>query len=216
MKHIIFRSILLATLFIGLNVGCKSTKIPAQDSDIVLDHVWQMMSGSFNSGEQAMSDSSYFDISLTMLPIWEGKDQDARWLYVEQAVTATKRQPYRQRVYRLTIHEGTIESKVYELKNPGTYIHGWENPSIFDQLIFSSLSERAGCSVFLSMDGNCYEGSTKEQECLSNLRGATHATSIVKVCEEEIVSWDQGWNQQGEQVWGAIKGGYIFRKDNTK
>jgi hypothetical protein len=25
-----------------------------------------------------------------------------------------------------------------------------------------------------------------------------------------MISWDQGWNDQGVQVWGAEKGGYEF------
>jgi hypothetical protein len=29
-----------------------------------------------------------------------------------------------------------------------------------------------------------------------------------------MVSWDQGWNGEGKQVWGATKGGYIFVKQN--
>jgi hypothetical protein len=27
-----------------------------------------------------------------------------------------------------------------------------------------------------------------------------------------MISWDRGYNDAGEQVWGAEKGGYIFLK----
>jgi hypothetical protein len=28
-----------------------------------------------------------------------------------------------------------------------------------------------------------------------------------------ILSWDRGFDANGNQVWGAEKGGYIFKKD---
>jgi hypothetical protein len=43
------------------------------------------------------------------------------------------------------------------------------------------------------------------------LRGASYATSKVTIEEGLIISWDQGFNEEDEQVWGAVKGGYEFR-----
>lgn len=28
-----------------------------------------------------------------------------------------------------------------------------------------------------------------------------------------MLSWDRGWNDAGEQVWGAEKGGYHFERE---
>jgi hypothetical protein len=44
------------------------------------------------------------------------------------------------------------------------------------------------------------------------LRGASFANSIVTVTQNEILSWDQGFDKEGKQVWGATKGGYRFIK----
>ena len=123
-----------------------------------------------------------------------------------------KEKPYRQRVYRLSISSGLIESQIYELPNPEAYIHAWENMELFTQLKPENLKLRAGCSVYLRKKGDCFEGATKNKECSSTLRGASYATSIVKICADQVISWDQGWDQNDQQVWGAEKGGYIFNR----
>ena len=44
------------------------------------------------------------------------------------------------------------------------------------------------------------------------MRGASYASSIVTLTPKYLLSWDRGYNKEGEQVWGAEKGGYMFRK----
>jgi hypothetical protein len=44
------------------------------------------------------------------------------------------------------------------------------------------------------------------------LRGASYATSEVVITDEQLLSWDRGWDANGKQVWGAETGGYIFVK----
>jgi len=51
-----------------------------------------------------------------------------------------------------------------------------------------------------------------EDNCKSTLRGATYATSSVSVHADKIMSWDQGYDSSGNQVWGATAGGYVFVK----
>ncbi|RMG73085.1 MAG: hypothetical protein D6722_04210 [Bacteroidetes bacterium] len=171
-----------------------------------------MMSGTFSSEEQARADTLFYNINLVMVPIWE-QDPQAKWLYVEQAVTEYIDRPYRQRVYRLSATaDGMIESRVFELTDPARYIHAWDTPGLFDQLKPDSLLLREGCAVFLKKDGNCFAGSTHDKDCGSTLRGATYATSKVRVCEDGIVSWDQGWDAEDQQVWGAESQGYIFKR----
>jgi hypothetical protein len=34
----------------------------------------------------------------------------------------------------------------------------------------------------------------------------------VTIWPDRLISWDRGWNDKGQQVWGAEKGGYIFVK----
>jgi len=213
MMNRIFSLAVLLLLLIGYS--CSSFKKASRVSPIEkeLNKVVELMSGTFSSRDQAASDSLFYDINLVMFPIWE-KDKEAKWLYVEQAVTQNLMKPYRQRVYRISKTEGgAIESRVYELQTPADYIHGWEKPEMFDGIDSSSLKLREGCAVFLSASaGGCYAGSTNDKDCSSTLRGASYATSIVSVCADEIVSWDQGWDSSDSQVWGAETEGYVFKR----
>lgn len=205
-----FFLLLLAALL--LHFSCSRKSAIQQSSSKELNELVYLMSGDFSSAEQAEEDTSYFDISLVMRPIWK-QDQNVKWLYVEQAVTQYIDKPYRQRIYRLSqVGDDTFESRVYELPDPEKYVHAFDDMALFDVLTPESLILRPGCAVFLNKKGNCYAGSTNENDCKSTLRGATYATSVVEICDSKIISWDQGWNDEDEQVWGATKGGYVFRK----
>ena len=70
-----------------------------------------------------------------------------------------------------------------------------------------------GCTVTMSkMIGN-YIGGTDADKCPSDLRGASYATTKITLKENMLESWDQGFDKNGVQVWGAIKGGYIFVRE---
>jgi CpeT protein len=185
---------------------------PAKKAAKAEASLYQLMTGSFNSAEQATADSSYFNISLHMYPIWT--EREGNWLYVEQALFTMQDQPYRQRIYQVErLADNTFQSKVYTLPEPEKFIGKWNTPSAFDELEPSMLEEREGCAVFMTQTGkNRFEGATNEQDCGSQLRGASYATSKVQISPGRIESWDQGFDAEGNQVWGATKGGYIFKK----
>jgi hypothetical protein len=175
--------------------------------------LFNWMTGSFHSGAQAKTDTSYFDISLHMYPIWEA-DANAYWLYVEQAMTTALNRPYRQRVYKIYGEGGKLVSKVYEIKSANKFINGWKNKELLTHLTPDSLIDRQGCAIYLTKAVNLYKGSTPGKECLSSLRGASYATSEVEIFSDKLLSWDRGWSAADKQVWGAEKGGYIFIKQN--
>jgi len=60
--------------------------------------------------------------------------------------------------------------------------------------------------------GGDFVGSTVDRSCPSDLRGASYATTEVRVSEGELLSWDRGFDEEGRQVWGSRAGGYLFRK----
>ena len=179
--------------------------------DTELEELFALMQGSYNSGKQAEQDSSYFNISLHMYPIWE--DQ-GHYLYVEQAMNSRQEAPYRQRVYEITrLNDSVLSSAVFTLAADSLWIGQWKNPKAFDSISPKDLSEREGCAVLLKrISEGIYEGSTGERSCGSTLRGASYATSTVKIDAKKIESWDQGFDAEGNQVWGATEGGYIFDK----
>ncbi|MCJ7555271.1 MAG: chromophore lyase CpcT/CpeT [Ignavibacteriaceae bacterium] len=197
-------SLLLLFIFI-------TTAVLAQNkSDIEILSEW--MSGSFNSEEQSLNDSSYYNISLEMTRIWN-QPNDGYWLYVEQAVADTKDKPYRQRIYHLVEENGIIKSIIYSIPDEKDFVGGWKNPSVFKSLKPAQLKIREGCEVVINRkDENIFIGSTVDDNCVSNLRGATYATTKVVITKNSMISWDQGFTDKGEQVWGAVKGGYVFKK----
>ena len=178
-----------------------------------MDYLVDYMVGSFSSAEQAEKDTNYFNIELEMVQIWKDRT-DGPWIYVEQAVAENKDKPYRQRVYQLKNRADLrIESIVYTIPDPlrfaGDYIK--EFPLL--RITPDSLTLREGCDVVLYMDDNGYfEGTTVDKNCSSDLRGASYATSEVIIYKDKLISWDRGFNKNGEQVWGATEGGYIFKK----
>ncbi|NLI14695.1 MAG: hypothetical protein GX409_00255 [candidate division Zixibacteria bacterium] len=193
----------------------KSTKSSStknkSNSDIIRLQQW--MTGYFSSQAQAAKDSDYFDVRLRMTPIWKDR-KDGFWLYVEQAMAENESRPYRQRVYHVTqINDTTFESAVFAFSDPAPYIGEWQKPEPLAGLTPDSLISKTGCSIILYKHGEfAFSGSTVGKECASDLRGADYTTSEVTISKNQIISWDRGFDMDGNQVWGARKGGYVFKK----
>ncbi len=203
-------SVILLTLSL---LACNTQKkaIQSQATEInKLDQVQQVMIGSYDSSSQAERDSNYYNISLHMYPIWQSTGE--HYLYVEQALANKQESPYRQRVYKLIQDNGRIASIVYTLPNPEEFVGKWKNTQYFDQFSPDMLILREGCAVYLDSTDYGWKGSTNEKDCKSSLRGASYATSIVSIYSDRIESWDQGFDSDDNQVWGATLGGYIFEK----
>ncbi|MDX1911187.1 MAG: chromophore lyase CpcT/CpeT [Saprospiraceae bacterium] len=171
------------------------------------------MIGDFNSRAQSERDSAFFDIRLHIRPIWL-YDKGNYWLYVEQATASAESKPYRQRVYKVEKDgKNGFKSIVYTLPDQANWAGKYKTPEAFEALKPADLSLREGCTVFLSKQkDNSFAGATKGVGCESNLRGAKYASSRVTITPTMLLSWDQGFNERGEQVWGATKGGYEFVK----
>ena len=159
--------------------------------------------------DQAAEDEEFFDIRLEMVQIWKDRS-DGPWLYIEQATASRLDQPYRQRVYRLVPQEdGAIGSVVYEMPEPLSFAGAAAKDDPLAELSPDALTERV---LRWHEDEQAYRGSTVEDHCKSSLRGASYATSGVDVHKDRLVSWDRGFSADGEQVWGAVKGGYVFMR----
>lgn len=202
----------LSIVFLSITLSACSVKKVAQtpQAQPTLQALQKLMTGSFDSSAQAEQDTNFYNISLQMYPIW--KDRPGTWLYVEQALASMPEKPYRQRVYKLEKgKEGTYISRVYTLKYEKEMVGQWKNPIVFDKYGPDMLREREGCAVYLKATGmDTFSGSTNESDCSSTLRGASYATSKVDIFKDKIVSWDQGFDSEGKQVWGATTGGYVF------
>jgi len=210
-KYLVLTAVLLfvGNLYAQININDNSDEKSKSDLALLVSY----MQGSFSSEEQSKQDTNFFDIRLQMKPMWQDRT-DAVWIYVEQAVASKMDRPYRQRVYRVSqLSDGTFESAVFTFPDPLKYAGDWRKDKPLEELSPSDLTERKGCSVFLvkNEDGS-FTGGTKGKACDSDLRNAKYASSEVVINANGMTSWDRGYNEKDEQVWGATKGSYIFKK----
>ena len=198
------------TLFsLFLIFGCKSAQ---ENKTTDLKYLVAIMQGTYSSEKQSITDKEYFNISLRMIPIWKEK---GNYLYVEQAMFEKQESPYRVRIYKVSQRNDEFVSEIYTLKNEKEWIGKWKTPEAFASLSESDIELKPGCEVILKKqpDGT-FIGQTGEKTCPSELRGASYASSKVTVTPTQILSWEQGFDKEGKQVWGAVKGGYVFDKIN--
>ena len=195
---------------IALFIGCKPTQDKSSSNSKEMDELVNIMQGSYSSEKQSIVDTSYFNISLRMVPIWKNK---GHYLYVEQAMFKKQEKPYRVRIYKITQKGDEFISEIHTLKNEKDWIGKWKTPEAFDALTENDIELKQGCAVTLKrIAKNKFAGQTGYKTCPSELRGASYATSKVTVTENEILSWDQGFDKTDKQVWGAEKAGYHFLK----
>lgn len=206
---------LLAAMSLAAQPATSASDLPKPSLGLLAER----LTGSFSSADQAAADpENYFEIVLHMTPIFAER-RDGPWLYVEQATAKTPDKPYRQRVYRLSEpRPGVFKSDVYTLPDPAAAIGAWRDASRLGDLKPESLTLRDGCALTLTWkpgEGGApgaFVGSTTGTQCASELRGGKYATSEATILPDRLITWDRGYNEKGEQVWGATKGGYEFRR----
>ena len=93
------------------------------------------------------------------------------------------------------------------------FVGAWRDPSLLRDLKISELQKLEGCEVNLKKVGENHDlGSTNEKSCPSVLYGASYATSEVEILNDKIISWDRGFDNNDNQIWGATNGGYVLKK----
>jgi CpeT/CpcT family (DUF1001) len=206
----IFGVILFAIIAASCSSTNKSNSTASGDKELIA--LENIMAGKYTSEAQSKADTNYFNISLVMIPIWQDR-ADGKWMYVEQAIGTKLDKPYRQRVYHLQHpSKNTFTSDIYTIKDAMRFAGAHNDATKMQQLSFDKIELKDGCTVTLTANNNTYVGGTNADHCPSDLRGAKYATTKITMKDGELVSWDQGFDATGKQVWGAEKGGYIFVK----
>lgn len=208
-------------------LGCAPAAANATDGDASVDaasqdsaaadrtraprQLAQWLEGRFDSAAQATRDRRYFDVTLAICSV-SAPSVGSIALYVEQAMRG--RAPYRQRLY--VIGAGAdgarvAESRVFEFVDPASVVGlcDREGTATIDA---ESVTERAGCTVTLALDGDRFTGTTSGHECLSTLMGASYATTQITLDAQRLESWDRGFDSADRQVWGATAGAYQFER----
>lgn len=164
------------------------------------------MVGRFDSSAQSKTDAAYFDVSLAVCAVqWDGAE---RSLYVEQAMSAKPAEPYRQRIYVLSRDGDTFRSEMYAPTDAASLVGLCDDPASF--VSSTEATRLEGCAVDLVWDGHAFRGATDGRSCTNAWGAATYATSEVVIDVAGLTSWDRGFDDTGEQVWGAVAGPYRF------
>lgn len=177
-----------------------------------VEQVASMMVGSFSSEGQAAESREYVDVRIECSRLWDDR-QDGIWLYIEQATAGAISKPYRQRVYRFFVQpNGIVVVEVYELPGePLRFAGAWRRPELLEKVSPKSLILKDGCQMALRKISDIeWRGGTVGNACLTDLRGATYATSEMIIAPEGLRIWDRGFDKDGKQVWGPAKAGYEF------
>jgi CpeT protein len=178
-------------------------------ADATAQRLFQLLHGRFDSSEQASANAAYLAVQLETCVV-DAPEFGTRVLYVEQAVMGSLGQPYRQRLYVVEQGEAanTARSRVFEFVRPADWVGSCALDAL--ALLPEDVEERVGCDVVLTWDGSSFSGGTSGQDCASTLQGASYATSQVTLQQDQLLSWDRGFDAQGRQVWGAAQGPYVF------
>jgi CpeT protein len=189
----------------------KTKKKQPIDEDLKLLASW--MAGVFSNQAQARKIQSYAYVSLYTIPIWKERT-DGYWFYVEQTMADQLDQPYHQRVYHVSrVNKDLMESKIFAIQDQAHFVRAYENLDLLNNLAPERIVLRPGCSLILRrLNPESFAGSTLGEGCPSELRGAMYTTSQIVINEQQMISWDRGYDRGGKQVWGATMGGYVFTK----
>lgn len=203
----------LATVLLTLVLtSACATQASKPSVDRELATLVSFQTGLFTSAPQAARDESYQVVEFRAARIWPDR-ADGHWVYSEQQVGGTPA-PYRQRIQRYFRDDADeIRLRVYTLPDVEQLIGAWREPGRLDAVPMASLNAEEGCdNLYRATPDGDYEGSTIEQDCRNNWRGAAYMRSVSRVTAEGFVNWDRGFTAQGEHVWGPTGGGYEFTK----
>lgn len=199
---------LLSIFVFACSSPSKNPEVITQD---LMTEFQSQLSGRFTSEEQAVNNPNYYAVQLHACTV-DVPDLGTNVLYIEQALVDNTQSPYRQRFYVLSdLGDEWVRSEIYTLADEYSFV-GLCNEDDLYSYSASIATHKEGCHVDLFWDGSGFSGETEEDSCPSSMSGASYATSTVETSPSQIKSWDQGWSDQGNQVWGAVEGAYIFNR----
>lgn len=190
------------------------------------------ISGRFSSYNHTLRDSTRSDVLIRTIPYKQVND--TTFLYTQQGEFYDGTfYPYRQRIYKVFLQNKlTIGLKIYALPSDDYYqvmreidtYPSFQNDISFavdyqklHQLTESDLVPKVGCDIFIWKDNlGGYRGETNENNCKGSFRGSNFTTTEFVVYPHEIISWERGWTDYGEQRWGPKNGPYIYSKINQQ
>jgi len=179
-----------------------------QETD--LNMLTETMCGTYTATEQSI-DEDALEVTLMLTRIW--KDEEDVWIYAEQKSSDAEKVTYRRDIYQLVMNgKNKFIQTVFDPEKEEAWIGAVDKPKLVKSLSPSNLILRDGCTIGFVYSNGTYAGSTQDR-CAFDWKGATLATSEITLSEGMMVSWNRGWTDQGQQIWGPTQGGYVFIKE---
>ncbi len=135
------------------------------------------------------------------------------FLYQEQAMTDNLKQPYRQRFLQISPSADgqKVESATFIPPKPKAWTNFCKKPESERRVTVAEIGDYR-CSVFLERAGSQYIGQTAPEGCPVNYRGAVTVTNTVILDADSMDTMDRGYDQDGNQLWGAQTQPYQYRR----
>uniref|UniRef100_A0A7N0RAI9 Chromophore lyase CRL, chloroplastic n=1 Tax=Kalanchoe fedtschenkoi TaxID=63787 RepID=A0A7N0RAI9_KALFE len=184
--------------------------------------VSQSLCGEKFSREQASRDpDNYFNLRFVTCPAVEMVD-GSKVLYFEQAFWRTPQKPFRQRFYMVKPCpkdlKCDVELSTYAIRDMEEYKNFCDRTKDQKPLpeeVIGDIAEHLTTIHLKRCDRgkSClYEGSTPPGGFPNSWNGATYCTSELAILKNnEVHTWDRGYDDDGNQVWGVKGGPYEFK-----
>lgn len=218
MKRLIL--LICITLFSQSDGNSHALPPIESNSEKTLSDFADMIVGRYTNTKQYTSNSDdHYHMELSICRIWEDDQLEGRWFYVEHSMFKMLDKPIRQFIWNVkSIDANSVVVSFYEIPNKKQYCNtcrGEINNSAFDPLSKRELTKQIGCDMILTKktDGS-FEGNLKDLKCETEEGAAKFLQSNLKLSKKEITLKDQGYNENGEQVWGPTdkQEPYLFKK----
>ncbi len=197
--------ILSATVF---TPNCVYANPSQEKIQAVVNHLVGIM----DTSAQAAQNPKKSSVRMITCQVKITDPTDSVYLYQEQALSNNLGQPYRQRFLEIKISADgqMVESKSYKPSDPQTSVGLCSKSSAEKTLSLSAIGEYV-CSVLLTPIEEGYQGETPPGGCRANVRGAVKINNTIILHSTGMDTWDRGYDEAGNQVWGAENEGYQYR-----
>ncbi|MCO5550241.1 hypothetical protein L7F22_003724 [Adiantum nelumboides] len=182
---------------------------------------WECGFYEFSTEQAARDPMAYFNLRMLTCPATVLAD-GSRILYFEQGFGRTPERPYRQRFYEVKPCPNEMKCDVevgsYAVRDVEEYRNFCDrskNQRPQPEEVVGDMAEHL-MSVYLTRckrgERCLYEGSTPPNGFPNAWNGATYCTSKLSILRNgEVHAWDQGYDDEGNQVWGVKEGPYEFK-----
>lgn len=210
------KKLLILTLLIVTNITFG--QITQED----YQYYKQAIEGRFSSYPQTLVDTTKSDVLIRTKWIQKLDEYDIFYTQQGEYYKGTF-YPYRQRIYK-TKNEGThILLEINTIDIPYTILQDTpkgNHPTFtldLSQIKPESFQPKQGCDikiikVYQKDNTPILYGSTNQNDCVATFNGSTYTQVDFLILPNGLISWERGYNENHEQVWGPEESPYLFLK----